>query len=226
MTHFLRCFSAIFYKDLLSELRQKEILNTVLFFGLLIIFIYSFALGTDPNLLKKMAPGLLWLVVLFSSILALDRSFQSELEEGCLDHLVLYAASPRALFLGKVVTNFFTILIIQITSAFAMMILFDLPFPDNFWLLAVTFLLGNLGLATLGTFYAALTIKTKARQAMLPLLLFPMLIPLLLASVYATQMALEGTLTEGSSAWLTLLGIYNLVFLTACTLAIEPLLEA
>lgn len=223
---FLRCFFAVFYKDLLSELRQKEILNILLFFGVLIVFLFSFALGTDPSLLKKIAPGLLWLVILFSSVLALDRSFQAELEEGCLDHLVLYAASQRALFLGKTATNFCYILIVQTITAFAMVILFDLPSPHDFPMLATTFLLGDLGVAVLGTFYAALTIKTKARQAMLPLLLFPMLIPLLLSSVYATQGALEGSLTGGGKAWLTLLGMYDLIFLTACTLAIEPLLEA
>lgn len=224
--NFFRSFFAIFHKDLLSELRQKEILNTLLFFGILIIFLYSFALGTDPNLLKKIAPGLLWLVILFSSVLALDRSFQAEWEEGCLDHLILYAVSQRALFLGKVATNFCYIFIVQVITAFAMMILFDLPMPHNFFLLAVTLFLGNLGVAVLGTFYAALTIKTKARQAMLPLLLFPMLIPLLLASVYATEAALVESLTGGPKAWLTLLIIYDVIFLAATTLAIEPLLEA
>ncbi|MDP2600199.1 MAG: heme exporter protein CcmB [Deltaproteobacteria bacterium] len=223
--NFLRCFFAVFYKDLLSELRQKEILNTLLFFGVLIVFLFSFALGTDPGLLKKISPGLLWLVILFSSVLALDRSFQAELEEGCLDHLVLYASSQRALFLGKTATNFCAILIVQVVTAFAMMILFDLPAPDDFPLLAAAFLLGDLGIAVLGTFYAALTIKTRARQAMLPLLLFPMLIPLLLSAVYATQTAMEGSLTNSGGSWLSLLAIYDLIFLTACTLAIEPLLE-
>lgn len=224
--NFLRCFFAVFYKDLLSELRQKEILNTLLFFGVLIVFLFSFALGTDPGLLKKIAPGLLWLVILFSSVLALDRSFQAELEEGCLDHLVLYAASQRALFLGKTATNFCAILIVQTVTAFAMTILFDLPAPDDFPLLAATFLLGDLGIAVLGTFYAALTIKTRARQAMLPLLLFPMLIPLLLGAVYATQTAMEGSLINSGGSWLSLLAVYDLIFLTATTLAIEPLLEA
>ncbi|MDZ4224409.1 MAG: heme exporter protein CcmB, partial [bacterium] len=187
--------------------------------------LFSFALGTDPGLLKKISPGLLWLVILFSSVLALDRSFQAELEEGCLDHLVLYASSQRALFLGKAATNFCAILIVQVVTAFAMMILFDLPAPDDFPLLAAAFLLGDLGIAVLGTFYAALTIKTRARQAMLPLLLFPMLIPLLLSAVYATQTAMEGSLTNSGGSWLSLLAIYDLIFLTACTLAIEPLLE-
>lgn len=223
---FFRCFFAVFYKDLLSEIRQKEILNTLLFFGILITFLYSFALGTDPDLLRKIAPGLLWLVILFSSVLALDRSFQAELEEGCLDHLVLYAASQRALFWGKAATNFCYILIVQMATFFAMTILFDLPAPHDISLLAAAFLLGDMGIAVMGTFYAALTVKTRARQAMLPLLLFPMLIPLLLASVYATQGALEESLTGGPLAWLRLLAVYDVVFSAACTLAIEPLLEA
>lgn len=224
--NFIRCLFFICYKDLLTEMRRRETLNTLLFFGVLIVFLFSFAVGPDPALLRKLAPGLLWLVVLFSSILALDRSFQTEAEEGCLDRLILYASSPRALFLGKLVTNFFFIWMVQWIVVFLMILLFDLGWPKNFWKLAATFFLGDFGLATIGTFYAALLTKMKARQAMLPLLLFPMLIPLLLASVYATQHALGGDLFGQITPWLQLLLIFDTIFLAACLLMIEILLEA
>ena len=163
--------------------------------------------------------------MLFGAVLAFERSFQAEAEEGCLDRLVLYAASPRALFLGKLFTNFIFIAVVQIAVFFLMTILFGLKRPNNFLLLAATFFLGDLGVATLGTFYAALITRTKARQVMLPLMLFPMLTPLLLGAVYATESAIGGELLDQTGLWLRLLFIYDGVFLAACLVAVGPLLE-
>lgn len=224
--NFLRCIAAIASKDLLSEFRRRETFNTLLFFGVLIVFLFSFAMGPNPEILKQLAPGLLWLVVIFSSVLALERSFQSEVEEGCLDRLILYAASPRALFLGKLLTNLLFILTVQMIVLLLMIVLFDLGSPAEPRDLAATMLLGDLGVATLGTFYSALITKMKARQAMLPLLLFPMLIPLLLASVYATQYALGGGLFNPATPWVPMLLIFDAVFLSASLLTVETLLEA
>ena len=223
---FFRCAIGIFHKDLLSELRKREHINSIFFFALLILFLFSFALGTEPLLLQKLTPGLLWLAILFSSTLALERSFQAETESGCLDGLLLYSISPRAVFLGKLLSNLFFIVIVQIIVTSMMFILYGLDAPKNFKLLLLVFILGDVGIATLGTFYAVLTTKTKARYILLPLLLFPMLIPLLLGSVYVTQYALEGSLFSQSEMWLSLLGIYDSVFLAACFMAVGPLLEA
>lgn len=222
---FLRCLTAILHKDLLLELRKRELVNTTLFFSVLIIFMFSFAFGADPKLLQQMAPGLLWLVVLFSALLALERSFQAEVEEGCMDRLVLYAASPRAVYLGKLTTNFLFILTVQGVVLFMMIILFGLHSFVKPGLLADGILLGNLGIAILGTFYAQLITKVRARQVLLPLLLFPMLTPLLLASVYVTQAALEGEVVAQSSSWLQLLMLFDAIFFAASLLAIEPLME-
>lgn len=222
---FIRCLFAICGKDLLSELRRREILNSILFFSVLTIFLFSFAMGSEPTVLRRLAPGFLWLVILFSSVLALERAFQAEVEEGCLDRLVLYCVSPRAIFLGKLLTNFFFIAIIGFVVLFMMMILFDLGRPKNLTRLVVTMLLGNGGIATLGTFYAALTTKTRAREVILPLLLYPMLIPLFLASVYATQHALQGDPFDQAVTWLKLLVVFDGVFIAACLMAIGPLIE-
>lgn len=222
---FLRCLLAICYKDILSEFRRLETLNTLLFFSVLIIFLFSFALGTDPSLLKHIAPGLLWLVVLFSAVLALERSFQAEVEQGCLDRLVLYAVSHRAIFLGKLVVNFLFILIVQVSVLLMMIVLFDLETPPKPMLLVAALFFGDLGIATIGTFYALLLAKTRARQVMLPLLLFPMLVPLLLASVYATQVALGGNLFYSSSVWIQMLVLYDVIFLAACWMVAGPLME-
>ncbi|OGQ05828.1 MAG: hypothetical protein A2W61_06860 [Deltaproteobacteria bacterium RIFCSPLOWO2_01_44_7] len=224
--NFIRCLAAICHKDLLSELRKRETLNSILFFGILIIFLFSFAIGPETALLKKLAPGLLWLVVLFSAVLALDRSFQAEAEEGCLDRLILYSVSHRAIFLGKLFTNFLFVLIVQTVVLLMMMVLYDLDVPKEPWNLVLIFLLGDLGIATLGTFYALLITKTRARQVMLPLLLFPMLIPLLLACVFATQYALEGDPFLQARPWIEMLFVFDSIFLSACLLTAGLLLEA
>lgn len=223
---FLRAAFAIFAKDLLSELRERKKLNTILFFGVLITFLFSFAFGADPILLKKIAPGLLWLVILFSSLFALEESFDQEIREDCLDRLVLFAPSIQAVFLGKLLANLVFILLIQIIVFFFMFVLFGLEAPQQSGWLAVVLLAGSLGLATLGTFYSGLTGALKARQVLLPLLLFPMLIPLLLASILASQSALTGDLMGNIFVWLKVIAIFDLVFLAACWMVWPVVLES
>lgn len=222
---FLRSLSAIFLKDLLLELRKRERINTLLFFCAIVLFLFSFALGTEPALLKSLAPGLLWLVVLFSSLLAIERSFQAEAEEGCLDRMVLYATNPQAIFLGKLLTNFIYIAMTQTVCFLMMIILFDLDLPSNFEKLLLAFLLGNFGIATAGTFFAALLTNTRGRGVLLPILLFPMLTPLLLGAVFITQEAFVENLMTNAGLWLKVIAIFDTVFLTACLMMIEPLLE-
>ncbi len=226
MDSFIRTTLAIFQKEFLSEMRKREKLNTLLFFGVVIIFLFSVALGADPNLLKTLAPGLLWLIVLFSALLGVEKTFQAEAEEGCLDRLILYSSSHRAVFLGKLLTNFVWILFIQVTILGLMFILFDLSLPEQVPTLLLTLFLGNVGIATLGTFYAALITHTRARQAILPLLLFPMLIPLLLAAVFATGSAFAGDIMGNALLWTKILVLFDVIFLAACFLGIGPLMEA
>jgi len=223
---FLRALLAICKKDLLCEFRKKERIGTLIFFGVIVIFIFSFAFGADPKLLKSLSPGLIWIVSFFSSLLALERSFQSEAEEGCLDRLILYSASHAAVLLGKLITNFIFIFFVQCVIFFLMKILFDLENPASFSTLAAAFFLGNLGIATLGTFYAALVTSLKARQAMLPLLLFPMLIPLLLACVVVTEEAWGGSVVTNAAPWLKMMMVFDGIFLAACLLAISPIFES
>lgn len=222
---FLTTAFAILQKDFLTELREKKRLNTILFFGVLIIFLFSFAFGTDPILLKKTAPGLLWLVVLFSSLFALEESFDQETKEGCLDRLVLYTPSLRAVFCGKWLANFIFIGLIQVIILFLMLVLFGLPMPQHPFGLAGTLFLANIGLAALGTFYSGLTCLIQARAVLLPLLLFPMLIPLLLGAVLATQHAWSGDLMGNLSVWLQLLAFFDGIFLAACLLVWPLVLE-
>lgn len=223
---FLRCTMAICRKDLLTEARQRETVSTVCFFGLVVVLLFGFAVGSDTSWLTRLAPGLLWLTILLSVVVALERSFQAEAEEGCMDRLILYTASHRAVFLGKCVTNFCVIVFVQLIVGLAMTLLYDLPFPRQPGLLTTALLLGDVGIAVLGTFYSAVLSKTRARHVMLPLLLFPMLIPLLVSVVTTTQAALVGDLFGETVVWLRLLVLFDAIFIAAVFWTIDPLMEA
>lgn len=222
---FFRAAWAVFAKDLLLEIRERRRLNTILFFGVMITFLFSFAFGTDPNFLKKLAPGLLWLVILFSSLFALAESFDQETREECLERLVLFCPDSRAIFLGKLLSNLVFILLIQIIVLFFLSVLFGLSAPARAGALGVALFLGSLGLATLGTFYSGLTSAIKARQVLLPFLLFPMLIPLLLGAILATQMGMLGDPMGNMSVWLKVIGIFDGVFLAACWMVWPAVME-
>lgn len=222
---FLKGIYAILHKDLLQEIRNKENVSNVLFFGVLISFVFSFAFSTEPVLLRKIAPGLFWMVVLFSASLVLDRSFRTEMQEGTFDILLLQSCNLKALFLGKVCVNALFLMLIQILVALAMFFLYDLDWPAKPFYLLLAFLLGNVGIAGLGTFYGALTAKTQALQVLLPLLLFPMLIPLILSAVHLTEYAFTGNVFLVVNVWIKLLIVFDLVFIVGTLLTIEPLLE-
>lgn len=222
---FIRAAFAILAKDLRSEIRERKKLNIILFFGVLITFLFSFVFGADPTLLQKITPGLLWLVILFSSLFALEESFEQETQDNCLDRLVLYSPNVRTIFLGKLCANFIFISLIQIIVLFFMSVLFGLGKPKMVGGLAATLLLANFGLAILGTFYSGLTSQLRAREVMLPILLFPMLIPLLLGAVLATQYAWQGDLMGNIFVWLKMLAVFDLVFMAACWLAWPAILE-
>lgn len=210
MTSFPRQTLLVMKKDLIVELREARHFVSVILFGLLMLLLFSFALSVEAELMRRMAPGLFWIAVLFSSLFTLQRSFQMETEEGRWEGLLLLGTDPKALFLGKLSANLIFLLLLQTILLPLMVVLFDLS-PT--WRLAVIFFLGSLGTVTLGTFYAGLTATFREGQVLLPLLLFPMLVPLLLASVHATHYLLVRDLFGQQAAWLKLLIVFDTVFL-------------
>ena len=221
----IRIIYAFLYKDLLLELRQKTKIFTPLFFGTIVVFLFSFAFAHEPELLKKLSPGLIWLTVVLSSLLHLEETFEKEMENGALDQWLLTNASPRSLFLGKCLMQWILIFVLQIFVTAQMFILFNLDLPKNWILLLNTSLLGSFGLAVVGSFYSALLSKLNGKQILFPLLFLPMILPLLLGCVFATQQAFSGNLFGEATLWLKLLVVFDTVFLAAGLLTIEPLLE-
>ena len=206
---------AVAPKDLTAEWRTRANFNAVTFFGALMLLLFAFALGPDAETLRRAAPGIIWLTVLFSGVLAFNRSYQIELENDALETLLGYPGDRRSIFLGKLAANLTFVLLVEVVIVPLTAVLYGLSLVRPFPGLAGVLFLGTFGFVTLGTFYSALSSRSRAREVLLPLLLFPMLVPLLVAAVGATKAVLAGDPMGYGSAWIRLLAAFDIVFLAA-----------
>ena len=216
---------AMTWKDVRVELRARERLNAMLFFAALVLFIFNFALGPDREKLREVAPGLLWLAFLFTGMLGLGRSFQAERENECFEELLLTPGDRESLYFGKLAGN----ILFMVMAEALILPLFAILYNLEIWaalpgLLLVAFL-GTVGFSTIGTLLAAMTAHLRAREVMLPLLLFPLTVPVILGSVKATEALLSGGGLAEASHWVKLLCGFDVVFLVICPLAFEFVLE-
>ena len=217
---------AVAWKDLTAERRSKAGFNSVAALAVTILVLFGFALGPDTEAVRTAAPGALWLAALFAGVLAFNRSYQMELDGGALEPLLMYPGSRRALFAGKLMANFVFVLLLMAIVIVTSMVLFQVAMPSEWPRLLVVVLLGAIGLVTLGTFYAAMASRSRAREVLLPLLLFPMLVPVLLAAMQATKALLGGDLMQEAGAWTSLLVAYDMIFLIVTFLAFDFVIEA
>ncbi len=224
-THETRRVGAILWKDFTSERRTKANFNAVVFLAVLNLILFGFAMGPDTEALRAAAGGVLWLTILFSGVLAFNRSYEQELEGGALDALLLYPGQRRSIFLGKVIANLAFVLLVEIVLVPLATILYDLDMWRIALPLAGILLLGTVGFVTLGTFYAAMASRIRAREVMLPLLLFPMLIPVLVGAVEATTALLSGDVMGDSRVWIRLMLIFDTIFVVICLWAFEFVIE-
>jgi heme exporter protein B len=216
---------AIVWKDLTAERRTKANFNAVVFLAALILLIFGFALGPDHDALRNVAGGVLWLTVLFSGVLSFNRSYEQELEHGALEMLLLYPGDRRSIFLGKLFANLAFIVLVEVVMVPLAAVLYDIPVWPVMLPLATVLFLGTFGFVTLGTFYAAMASRLRAREVLLPLLLFPMLIPLLVGAVQATGAILTGDLMGEAGTWIRLLIIYDVIFFIGALFAFEHVIE-
>jgi heme exporter protein B len=221
----LRRAAAVAWKDLTAERRTRANLNAVLFFAGLMLLLFGFALGPDGEALRRAGAGIVWLTVLYSGVLVFQRSYQLELEGGGLEVLLLSPGDRKSIFLGKLAANLALVLLVEAVVLPLSAALFHLPLGEGFFGIVGILLLGTLGFVTLGTFYAALASRVRAREVLLPLLLFPMLVPLLVGAVEATDALLSRNAMGDAGSWARLLAAFDLIFLVAATLAFEYVIE-
>lgn len=208
-------------KDLLLELRSKEVVVATLFFSGMVLVILAFALGPDETALRNAAAGTLWTALAFAGVTSASQSYQSELDEGALEQLLLYPLPRATLFLGKLVANWLFMLVLSALLLPLSAAIFGASIAQHLPWLLLTVALGTFGFSLIATFYAALTANLRARESLLPVLIFPIIVPVILASVRASsEVMLLGNPAE-SRGWVQLLAGFDLVYLVVCT-AIFP----
>lgn len=217
---------AIARKDVTTELRAKAGFNSVASLGVTILILLGLALGPDAQALRDAAVGAVWLALLFSGVLAFNRSFQVELESGALEPLLLYPGPRWTIFAGKLLGNLIFLTLMVAIVVTVGIVLFSVRIPARWPTLLGVLALGVVGLTVLGTFYASMASRSRAREVLLPLLLFPMLVPVLVAATTASKALLGADLMHDADAWIRLLAAYDVIFLIATFLAFEHVIEA
>jgi heme exporter protein B len=223
-TPFWQAALSITRKDLRAELRSRELVNTMGLFALLSVLIFSFALELDRVARQEAVSGVLWVTVVFASILGLNRSMAMEREQGSLDALLMAPISRTAIFAGKLIGNFLFTLIVGLVLLPLMTILYSLPLVQG-WILLVL-LLGIAGFSTVGTLLATMTVQTRARESLLPIVMLPMALPVLLAAVRASTAILNSAPIEDWIAWPQILIVIDLIYLTLCFLLFDYVIES
>ena len=211
-------------KDVRIEWRSKDATNAMLFFALLVAVIFSFAFDPTADESKQIAGGIIWIAFLFASTLAVNQTWARELRHGVLDALRIAPASKNAILLGKSAGNFLFVCIIQALVWPVFVVFYNLRIAGSALQLIAVLLLGSWALVMNGTFFTALSIRTRNREVMLPLLLFPISIPALLAMVEATTAVLTGDASP--AMWMKILAAYDVVFTTVGLLLFETVLNA
>ena len=223
MSSALRPLLVMVWKDILLEVRSKDIIISVLVFGFLVAVVFNFALNVSPQRVSELAAGILWVAFAFAGTLAMNRAFVKEREQGGLDGLLLSPVSRDAVFLGKVLVSFLFMLIIEglLLPVFAAM----LGFSGFSWAMILTILLATLGFATVGTLFSAIAVQTRSREIMLPVLFFPIILPVLIGAVEASNHALGNGSGMGLDRWLLLIGVFDALFLVICPWAFSFVVE-
>lgn len=215
---------ATLQKDLRLEWRSKDAVNSMLFFSLLVVVIFSFSFNPTAEESRQIAGGLIWVAFLFAAVVALNQTWARELRNQVLDAYRVSPAPAVALFLAKVIGNFVFVSVLEALMTPLFIVFYSLRALGPGWQLIPVAALGTWALVVNGTFFAAMSIRTRSREIMLPLLLFPISIPALLAMVEATSSILTGE--NSAKFWIVLLAVYDVVFTTVCLLLFETVLNA
>jgi heme exporter protein B len=216
---------AIFRKDLLIELRTKDSFNSMLFFGVVVLVIFNFALASMREIAHSAVPGILWVSFAFSGTLGLNRLFAAEKENSCLQGLMMIPADRGVIYLGKMLAATVFMLISEIVIFVFSLVFYNLTVWREIPYLALVFLIGTLGFAAVGTLLSAIAVNTKMREVLLPLILFPVILPILINAVEATNIILNTGDYQALKLPLTVMSAFTIVFATIAFLLFEYVLE-
>jgi heme exporter protein B len=207
---FWRVVTAIIWKDIRAELRTKDIFSSMFVFALLAVIVFNFAFELRVPSMKMVAPGIIWVAISFAGTLGLNRAFVIEQDKGSLAGLLLAPVDRAAIYFGKMFGNLVFIVAVEVILLPLVMIFFNLSLLT--WQHLLVLFLGTYGFAAVGTVFSAMAVNTRAREVMLPVLLFPVLLPVLVAGVKMTGGLLDGEPLANIANWLQLVAVYDVGF--------------
>ncbi len=214
---------AIVWKDILSEIRTKESITSVLVFTLLVIVIFNFAFDFSAETMNLVAPGILWVTFAFAGVISLNRGFLVEKEENCIEGLLACPVPREAIYLGKVIGSLVFMLAVEVIGLPIFAFLFNLPVL-SLQIIVIT-LLTTIGFTAVGTLFSAMAVNTKAREMVLPILFLPLVSPIIISAVKASSMALGGETWGAMGNWLAIIGTFDVIFLVASYLLFSFIIE-
>jgi heme exporter protein B len=216
---------AVLWKDIRYELRSKQTWIGMGMFALLVLVIFNFTFDLHASTVSSIAPGALWVAFIFASLLGLGRTVAAEREQGMLDRLLLTPVDRKAIYLAKLLGNLLFIGVVEIIALPVFAILFNLPIWQGTTLLALIpiVLLGALGIAAVGTLFSVMAATTQAKELLLPILVFPLVVPVVISAVRATTLLLVPSVNE--PPWVGLLIAFDVIFLSVSTLLFQYIVE-
>ena len=220
---FCRQVAAITWKDILSEMRTREVIFSVLVFTLLVIVIFNFAFVANQEIIALVAPGILWVTFAFAGVLSLNRSFILEKEEGCLEGLMVCPVSREVIYVGKMLGSLLFMLIVEAIALPIFAFLFNLAVL-SLPLITIT-VLTTIGFVAVGSLFSALAVNTKAREMVLPILFLPIVVPIIIGAVKASGLALAGEPWGALSSWLQIIVAFDVIFLVVSFLVFAFVIE-
>lgn len=223
LKNFVRATLAIVRKDLIAEARSRELLSAMLVFSLLVVLMFNFALDLDRQARENVAAGVLWVTFTFAGTLGLNRTFATEKDRGSFDGLLLAPVDRNVIYFGKLIGTLIFMLIVEAITIPVFTVLYGISLFQP--LLLGVVLLGTLGYAAVGTLLACMTAQTRTRDLLLPILLFPVIVPLVIAAVRATAGILTNVEWADLSIWINLLLVYDTIFIAIALMVFDYLVE-
>ncbi len=220
---YVRSMTAIVWKDLAAELRSRELISAMLVFALLVILIFNFSLGLDPLTRREVTAGVLWVTFAFAGTLGLNRSLAIEKDRGCLDGLLLAPVDRSSIYFGKAIGNLVFMFAVEAIVLPLYSVLYNVNLFNPGLLLVIA--LGSIGYTAVGTLLASMAVQTRTRDVLLPILLFPLVIPVLLSAVRASTGFLNGLPMEEIWPSLNLLVVYDLIFIALAFMFFDYVVE-
>ena len=210
MNYFKALFTIV-KKDVLMEMRTKEVVNASLVFAILLVIVFSFIMEPGSEVEKKIAGGIFWMAVTFSGILGLNKTMMSELEGGNFEALMLAPVDKSAIFFGKVISNMLVLILLEIILIPLFLVFYVINIVSHTLMIAVLFL-ATYGYALVGTLFSMISVRTNSREIMLPLLLLPIMIPILIAAILSTNIFISGSDIIYSYNWIKLTAVFDIIF--------------